>query len=82
MIYFIGWWKAPDIQLLTNIDFIHYDSETRKMCPNNCLLLIDPLFKNLAPQDYKNHRKYKHGTVFSYLNYDLYDLDNTEIKTN
>ena len=73
-IYFIGWWKAPDIQILTNKNFILYNEETLKICSEDCYLLIDPLYKSLAPNDYKNNIKNLKNPFFSYIDYDLYKL--------
>jgi len=76
-IYFIGWWKAPDIQLLSNRDFILFNDENIKLCKNECYLIIDPLFKKLDPSynAQKETLVNKFGKpYFQYEDYDLYEI--------
>lgn len=72
-IYNIGWWKSPELQILLNKDFVRLDMKNRKLCKQNCKLIIsDSVLKN--DKTIKPIAS-KYRMVDSFNGYNLYDLD-------
>ena len=73
-LFFPGWWKAPDIQLLSKRRFIQYDTELIKQCTPPCLLLTDALMKQLVPAEYETVRTQFGPPAYQFSTYAFYLL--------
>ncbi len=71
-IFFPGWWKAPDIQLLSGRRFIQYDLELIKQCKPPCFLLTDALMKQLSPAEYETVRSQFGTPAYQFGAYSFY----------
>lgn len=74
-IFFPGWWKAPEIQILSGRRFILYDKANLPLCRNQCYLLVDPLMQMLAPGDVANVQKEFGDPVIEHLGYKLHRVN-------
>ena len=76
-IYNIGWWKSPELQILLNKDFIRLDKKNRKMCSNDCKLIIADYILKGDPTVIPILDKYQ--KIDSFNGYSLYDLEKPRI---
>lgn len=73
-LFFPGWWRAPDIQLLSGRRFVLLSEANLQLCLDKCYLLVDPLMQSLVPDHVAGiERQYGSPSVIKH-GYKLYRI--------